>query len=92
MYLHLGRDVVVPYSSVIAVVDMDTATSSRHTRAFLSAAEKQNRVLVVTDELPRSAVICGGKNGAEVYICQISSKTLLRRATEGMSQFMPDGE
>jgi len=83
MYLHLGRDIVVPRQSIVAVLDMDTATASRHTRAFLSAAEQSGQVFMVSDELPRSAVLCVEAGNPVVYISQISSRTLLKRAEEG---------
>ena len=55
MFLHLGRDVVVPAESIITIFDMDTATWSRHTRNYLTAAEQAGKVLVITDELPKAA-------------------------------------
>ena len=58
MYLHLGKDISVPLDSIIGVFDMDTSTGSKHTRDFLNAAERENRLIVVTDELPKSAVVC----------------------------------
>ena len=76
MYLHLGKDVSVPFDSIIAVIDMDTSTGSKHTRAFLNNAEKKGRVTVVAEELPKSAVICCEHDGDTVYICQLSAKTL----------------
>ena len=88
MFLHLGRDVVVDEKSIITVFDMDTATSSRHTRAFLTAAEKAGQVQVITDELPRSAVVCMENGQQTVYISQLSSKTLLRRAEIGWTELL----
>ena len=79
MFLHLGRDVAVAEDSIIVVFDMDTATWSRHTRNYLTAAEKAGKVYVITDELPKSAVVCRENGDFVVYISQISSKTLLKR-------------
>ena len=79
MYLHLGKDVSVPFDSIIAVIDMDTSTGSKHTRAFLKNAEDNGRVVVVAEELPKSAVICREYDGDTVYICQLSAKTLEKR-------------
>lgn len=84
MFLHLGRDVAVPVDSIILVFDMDTATWSRHTRAYLAAAERAGKVFVITEELPKSAVVCREKDGFVVYISQISSRTLLKRLEEGV--------
>lgn len=83
MFLHLGLDVIVPEKDIISVFDMDTATWSRHTRNYLSAAEKAGKVLVITDDLPKSAVVCREGKDFVVYISQISSKTLLKRLEEG---------
>ena len=62
MFLHLGRDITVDTSTIIAVFDMDTSTGSRHTKAYLRAAEENGYLSVVSDELPKSAVICS-ENG-----------------------------
>lgn len=83
MFLHLGRDVAVDSEEILMVFDMDTATWSKHTRAYLAAAEQAGRVQVITEELPKSAVVCRENGKTVVYISQISSKTLLRRAEEG---------
>lgn len=83
MFLHLGRDVIVSEKDIISVFDMDTATWSRHTRNYLSAAEKAGKVLVITDDLPKSAVVCKEATDFVVYISQISSRTLLKRLEEG---------
>ena len=79
MYLHLGKDISVPLDSILGVFDMDTSTGSKHTRAFLNSAEKEGRVTVVTDELPKSAVVCTEGQNVMVYICQLSAKTLEKR-------------
>ena len=50
---------------------------------FRSAAEKAGKVFVITDELPKSAVVCRESGDTIIYISQISSKTLYKRAEEG---------
>jgi len=59
MYLHLGQNVVVPEADVIGVFDLDNTTGSFITRKFLSDAEKAGCIISVSDELPRSFVVCG---------------------------------
>ena len=81
MYLHLGQSVVVAYRDVIGIFDMDNTTSSRLTRNFLNQAEREGRVVNVSDDLPKSFVLCRGRDEADrVYISQLSPATLLRRA------------
>lgn len=81
IYLHLGQSVIVPYGDILGIFDMDNASWAHKTRAFLERAEREGRVISVCDDLPRSFVLVGGMQGpAAVYISQLSSATLLRRA------------
>lgn len=81
MYLHLGQSVVVPFCDVVGIFDLDNSSASHLTRRFLEQAQREGRVVNVSSELPKSFVLC--KNpGKEpvVYISQLSSATLLKRA------------
>ena len=50
-------------------------------RSFLERAEKEGRLVNVSDDLPRSFVLCARREGPPVvYLCQLSAATLLRRA------------
>ena len=79
MYIHLGQNIIIPESSVIGVFDLDNTTCSHITRKFLSDAEKTGRVIGVTDELPRSFVICEDATEMKVLLSQLSPQTLLKR-------------
>ena len=80
MYLHIGQNIVVPEASVIGIFDLDNTTGSHITRAFLSLGEKEGRVTAVTDQLPKSFVVCSEDNKQEIYLSQLSTQTLLKRA------------
>ena len=81
MYLHLGKNVVVAYSEIVAVCDLDNASHSYITRAYLAAAEKSGQVVNVCDDLPKSFVVCKRPGGSQVlYLSQLASSTLLKRA------------
>ena len=80
----MGQHIIVNEREIVGVFDLDNSTISRHTRDFLSRAQKEGRVVNVSMELPKSFVVCE-KNGREtVYISQISTATLLRRASGGL--------
>lgn len=54
-------------------------------REFLERAEQEGRVISVCDDLPRSFVLVGEEKGtATVYISQLSSAALLRRAESNL--------
>lgn len=88
MYLHLGQSVVVPYRDVIGLFDLDNTTASHITRAALERAEREGRVINVGEDLPKSFAVCQppsgrGRGKAVVYLSQLSTATLLRRAESG---------
>ncbi|MBP8640909.1 MAG: DUF370 domain-containing protein [Oscillospiraceae bacterium] len=81
MYLHLGKNVVVAYSEIVAICDLDNSSHSHITRAYLSSAEKSGQVVNVCDDLPKSFVLCQKPNGVQtLYLSQLASATLLKRA------------
>lgn len=85
-YLHLGQDTVVRSDRILGVFDLDNSTVSRHTKAFLTKAQREGRVVNVSAELPKSFIVCGEGQGQRVYISQLSSATLLRRAAGGFPE------
>lgn len=81
MYLHIGKNAIVLKKDVIAVCDLDNASYSHITRAYLTAAEKAGQVVNVCDDLPKSLVVCRGPDGGQVlYLSQLVSSTLQKRA------------
>lgn len=90
MYLHLGQDIIVNERDIVGVFDLDNSTISRHTRDFLSKAQKEGRVVNVSMELPKSFIVCKDRGKEIVYLSQISTATLLRRASGRLDP--PKGE
>ena len=79
MYLHLGEKKVVNTKKIVAIIDIESATVSKITRDFLKSAQLGGIVTNVSDDLPRSAVVCESKGKKDVFISQISSGTLDKR-------------
>ena len=59
MYLHLGQDIMVRTDEIIGIFDMDNTTVAKGTRRLLAQAEKNGQVIPVTDDLPKTFVLCG---------------------------------
>ena len=84
MYLNLGQAAVVPCRSILGIFDLDNTTQSPRPRAFLERAERDGRLISLGDDLPKSFVVCQEKGRPPVvYISQLASSTLLRRAESG---------
>ena len=78
MFLHLGSDYVISENKIIGIFDIDTV-SSHLTKSFFKACENLGQVITVSDELPKSMVLCETDIGRVVYISQLSSATLKKR-------------
>ena len=76
MYVYLGGDTVIRSDTISGIFDMDTSTVNKATRDFLSKAEKENRVVYVNYELPKSFVLCRDN---QVFVCPLNTATLLKR-------------
>ena len=74
MYVHIGQDFIVPTKSIVCIIDMDTSTWSKHTRALVQ-------------RLAREGVLCAGELGEHLYLSGLSSATLQKRAEQGVSAF-----
>ena len=79
MYLHLGKSTVVRHEDIIGIFDLDNSSQSHLTRDYLARAEKAHQVMSVSDELPKSFVICDDGE-QRVYLSQLGSATLLKRS------------
>lgn len=80
MYLHLGQSTVIRDKDIIGIFDLDITSQSYRTRAYLTRAEKAGQVINVSEELPKSFVLCQQRGGEQkVYLAQPSSSTLQRR-------------
>lgn len=79
MYLHLGKNTVVNTKDIIAILDLETTSVSKSTRDFLKIVEEEGFVCNVSEELPRSFVLCEVNGQSVVYITNISSRALFGR-------------
>lgn len=79
MYLHLGQDTLLRTKDIIGIFDLDTSSTSKHTRNFLANAQKQNNVVTISQELPKSFIVTA-QHPSKVYISQISAATLKKRS------------
>jgi hypothetical protein len=84
MILHLGNDVYVTVKNIIGIFDLDNTTVSKHTRQFLSQYEKDGKIVLATNDLPKSFVLVNNNNN-QVYLSQMSTATLQRRLNNTLS-------
>ena len=75
MYLNIGNDMAVRSKSVIGIFDLDNTSTSKRTRAFLDAAEREGQV-VPCDELPKSFVLTQEYGMNRIFLTEQSTRKL----------------
>ena len=78
-YLHLGSDTSIEIKNIVGIFDLDTTSVSKHTKQFLSVCEKENRIVNVAYELPKSYILYDFAGEYSVYLSPLNSATLLKR-------------
>lgn len=76
MYINIGEDFVLKTEDITGIFDMDKTTINKATRDFLAKAQKENRVVLTSYDLPKSFIVAKDK----IYISPLNTSTLLKRA------------
>lgn len=83
MYIDIGGNKSLRSSKIVAVMDIETASTSKKTKEFLRIAGKT--ATEVSDELPRTFIIAKEKKNIKIYVSPVSVQTLYRRVKSGNS-------
>lgn len=75
MYLNIGEDFVLKTEDITGIFDLDKTTVNKATREFLAKAQKENRVILTSYDLPKSFIIAKEK----IYLSPLNTSTLLKR-------------
>lgn len=79
MYLYLGGDAVVRRDELVGIFDLDNASWSLHTRRFLTDTEREGRLRIATEDIPKSLVVCGD---GTVILAQPNTAILVKRLND----------
>lgn len=75
MYLNIGEDFVLKTEDITGIFDLDKTTVNKATRDFLAKAQEENRVILISYDLPKSFIIAKEK----IYLSPLNTSTLLKR-------------
>lgn len=85
MYLHLGKETVVNTDDIIAMMDLESSSISKYSKEFLKISTEEGFVKNVSEEIPKSFIICEKDGQSVIYITNISTKALLGRVRKNFS-------
>ena len=82
-YLHLGKGSVVDEREIVGIFDLDITSQSHLTRRYLAEAEKAGEVESVSEDLPKSFLVCEREGRRRLILSPMASSTLLKRSEGG---------
>ena len=75
MYVHIGPSKAVRREEIIAVFDLDSSTVSVYTREYLSRAEREKRVKLLSYDLPKSFILMRDET---IYLSPFNTSTIYK--------------
>ncbi|MDI6605096.1 MAG: DUF370 domain-containing protein [Thermoanaerobacteraceae bacterium] len=79
MYVHLGGNVVIPGSDIIAIIDINVKKISDATLQFLKISDEEGFIVNISEEKPKSFIITEKNKKSVIYLSPVSSLTILKR-------------
>ena len=77
MYIDIGTDFLIDTKDIVGIFDLDnTTTTTSHTNNFLNEKQKENKVVYLVKDIPKSFVLT--RDGT-VYIVELNSQILRKR-------------
>ena len=71
-------------ADIVGIFDLDITSQAHLTRRYLRLAEQAGQVVNAAEDIPKSFVVCRDGETTRVYLSQMASATLLRRAEAGI--------
>ncbi len=80
MFIHIGNNISVLSKEIIAIFDMEIATTMRDSRGFLKMCEEEDFIEnVLPQEMPKTIVVTEKEGRSKVYLSPIAAATIKKR-------------
>lgn len=79
MYLQIGKEDFIKSEDIIGIFDLDNTTVNKATRDYLNYAQKEDEVVTVSYDLPKSFIVTEEKGKRMVYISSLNTAIIFKR-------------
>ncbi len=93
MFLHIGEGKIISKKDIVGIFDLENTSVSKKTREFLKINDRKGNIDYISYEIPKSFIITkeaccftrksklkNDKKEKNIFVSQISSQTLYKRA------------
>ena len=78
-YLQLEKGESIDKNEIIGIFDIESASTSQVTKELFKRKEDEHGVVSVSNDLPKSFILCDGEFTDTVYISGISVESIKKR-------------
>jgi hypothetical protein len=78
-YLQLEKGESIDKNEIIGIFDLESASTSQATKELFKRKEDEHGVVSVSNDLPKSFILCDGEFTDTVYISGISVESIKKR-------------
>lgn len=78
-YLQLEKGESIDKNEIIGIFDLESASTSQVTKELFKRKEDEHGVVSVSNDLPKSFILCDGEFTDTVYISGISVESIKKR-------------
>ena len=78
-YLQLEKGESIDKNSIIGIFDIEIASISQETKDLFKRKEEEHGVVSLSNDLPKSFILCDGEYSDTVYLTGISTESIKKR-------------
>ena len=78
-YIQLEKGESIDKRTVIGIFDIETASMSASTKDLFRRKEDEHGVVSLSNDLPKSFVLCDGEYSDTIYISGLSTESIKKR-------------
>lgn len=81
MYVHIGKDIVINSENIVAILDIESLQKNKNLQEVLQKLKISGKIIEITDKSRKSLIIINKDKENKVYLSNISSTTIGKRAS-----------
>ena len=79
MYVHIGKELIIPQSEIITILDLEKILENKKIKDILKELKLEKDIINISEGINKSLIIVEEKNKIKGYISNISSQTIAKR-------------
>ncbi len=79
MYLQLEKGESIDKKEIIGIFDIETSSMSQGTKDLFRRKEEERGVVNLSNDLPKSFLVCDGEYDDRIYLSGISTESIKKR-------------